>query len=140
MSHAVSPLPRVLLEERPAAAALLCGDGAHPDLAGEALLYPWQSGTLALLRLAGLPEDGLYPLHIHREGTCRTGGDVPFHCAGPRQAPGEVQLAPVLGCGGAAFSVCYTGRFTPDQVLGRTLVLHAPQGAGRLACGVVGPP
>lgn len=140
MSHSQIPLPQVLLEEAPAAAALLCGDGAHPELAGEILLYPWQSGTLAVLRLVGLPEDGLYTPHIHREGACHTGGDIPFYCAGARQEPDVIQLAPALGCGGTAFSVCYTGHFTPEQVMGRALVLHAPDGAGRLACGVIGLP
>ena len=138
MSHSSIPLPQVLLGGKPPAAALLCGDGAHPELAGEALLYPWQSGTLAVLRLVGLPQDGLYALHIHREGACRTGGDVPFYCAGARQEPDAVQLAPALGCGGTAFSICYTGHFTPEQVLGRSLVIHGPEGTGRLACGVIG--
>ena len=132
-----SPLPRVLLEGQPAASALLRGDGAHPALMGEALFYPWQTGTLAVLRVAGLPEDGLYPLHIHRNGNCRTGGDVPFYCAGMRQASGYSQLAPVLGYGGTAFSVCYTGHFTPEQIVGRALVHQAVRPADRVACGVI---
>ena len=46
-------LPRVLLEGRPAARALLRGSDAHPFLRGEALFYPWQGGSLLLVRAVG---------------------------------------------------------------------------------------
>ena len=46
MADALCRLPRVLLDGRPAARALLCGSNAHPGLRGEALFYPYQDGTL----------------------------------------------------------------------------------------------
>ena len=83
MADALCRLPRVLLDGRPAARALLCGSNAHPGLRGEALFYPYQDGTLLLIRALGLPGDGFYACHIHALGDCCTGGDVAFHCAGP---------------------------------------------------------
>ena len=65
MADALCRLPRVLLDGRPAARALLCGSNAHPGLRGEALFYPYQDGTLLLIRALGLPGDGFYACHIH---------------------------------------------------------------------------
>ena len=151
MADALCRLPRVLLDGRPAARALLCGSNAHPGLRGEALFYPYQDGTLLLIRALGLPGDGFYACHIHALGDCCTGGDVAFHCAGPhydpegREHPNHAGDLPVLlSSGGRALSLVYTGRFQPGQVLGRSVVLHAlpddyrsqPTGAAgaRMAC------
>ena len=156
MADALCRLPRVLLDGRPAARALLCGSNAHPGLRGEALFYPYQDGTLLLIRALGLPWDGFYACHIHALGDCCTGGDVAFHCAGPhydpegREHPNHAGDLPVLlSSGGRALSLVYTGRFQPGQVLGRSVVLHAlpddyrsqPTGAAgsRIACGVISP-
>ena len=73
MADALCRLPRVLLDGRPAARALLCGSNAHPGLRGEALFYPYQDGTLLLIRALGLPGDGFYACHIHALGDCCTG-------------------------------------------------------------------
>ena len=145
------PLPRALLEGVPTGKALLRGGDAHPDLWGEVLFYPWQEGSLTLTRLLGLPRDGLWQLQIHAIGNCSTGGDVSFFSAGPAfELPGLSRplpaglLSPLLSSGGKAFSLCYSGRFRPQQVLGRTVVLHPPALAGvpsegRVACGIIRP-
>ena len=116
MADALCRLPRVLLDGRPAARALLCGSNAHPGLRGEALFYPYQDGTLLLIRALGLPGDGFYACHIHALGDCCTGGDVAFHCAGPhydpegREHPNHAGDLPVLlSSGGRALSLVYTG-------------------------------
>ena len=136
MADALCRLPRVLLDGRPAARALLCGSNAHPGLRGEALFYPYQDGTLLLIRALGLPGDGFYACHIHALGDCCTGGDVAFHCAGPhydpegREHPNHAGDLPVLlSSGGRALSLVYTGRFQPGQVLGRCGLSRA-----RMAC------
>lgn len=112
MADALCRLPRVLLDGRPAARALLCGSNAHPGLRGEALFYPYQDGTLLLIRALGLPGDGFYACHIHALGDCCTGGDVAFHCAGPhydpegREHPNHAGDLPVLlSSGGRALRV-----------------------------------
>ena len=154
MNRAHSPLPQVLLEGVPALRAVLRGNGDYPGLLGEVLLYPWQEGTLLVTRAAGLPRDGFFALHIHTLGCCRTGGDIPFYCAGghfdPQQQPhpdhaGDLPV--LLSHRGRAFSVTFTGRFRPEEVLGRSVVLHespddyrsqpAGDAGGRIACGVI---
>lgn len=149
-------VPRVLLEGVPAARAQLRGDGAHPALRGEVLFYPYQEGSLLVIRVLGLPRDGFFALHIHALGDCATGGDLSFHCAGGHYNPAGTphpdhagDLPVLLSSGGRAFAVTYTGRFMPAQVLGRSVVLHAgpddyrsqPAGdsGGRIACGRIEP-
>lgn len=156
MSCVFAPLPQVLTGSPPAARASILGGDANPSLRGEALFYPYQGGSLVLIRALGLPGDGFFACHIHACGDCRSGGDIAFHRAGPHYNPGlrphpehAGDLPVLLACGGRAFSLNYTGRFRPEQVLGRAVVLHAlpddyrsqPTGraGGRIACGVILP-
>ena len=149
-------LPRPLVEGQPAARALIRGDSAHPALLGEVLFYPYQEGSLLLVRAAGLPGDGIFGFHIHEFGDCCTGGDIPFYCAGAHYNPAGLShpdhagdLPVLLSSGGRAFTIFYTGRFRPYQVLGRSVVIHdapddyrsqpAGQSGNRIACGVVEP-
>lgn len=130
-------LPQALLEGSFTAQALLRGDGAHPQLLGEVFFFPWQSGALVLARLTGLPEDGLYTLHVHAAGACQTGGDIPFYRAGPRHRPGPHTAVPALASGGSALSLQYAAGLVPEELTGRSLVLHRGMDAGRIACGVI---
>lgn len=149
-----SPLPRALTEGPPTARALLRGGGASPDLRGEVLFYPYQGGTLLLTRVFALPRDGFFGFHIHTLGDCCDGGDIPFHCAGDHYNPHAAahpdhagDLPVLLSSRGRALAVCYTGRFRPEEVVGRSVVLHAapddyrtqPSGdsGGRIACGTI---
>lgn len=127
----ILPCPRSCWRASRPLRAVLRGNGAYPGLLGEVLLYPWQEGTLLVTRAAGLPRDGFFALHIHTLGCCRTGGDIPFYCAGghfdPQQQPhpdhaGDLPV--LLSHRGRAFSVTFTGRFRPEEVLGRSVVLH----------------
>ncbi len=121
MADALCRLPRVLLDGRPAARALLCGSNAHPGLRGEALFYPYQDGTLLLIRALGLPGDGFYACHIQALGDCCTGGDVAFHCAGPHYDPEGREPEPrgrspvLLSSGGRALSSCIPAGFSPGR-------------------------
>lgn len=142
------PIPAALLKGPPAAQALLRGDGAHPRLRGEALFYPFGAGTLLLVRILGLPRDGFFALHIHQQGDCRTGGDLPFHRAGGHYNPGGLphpdhagDLPVILSSGGRALALFYTGRFRPGQVVGRSMVLHdGPDDYRTQPAGDSGPP
>ena len=122
MADALCRLPRVLLDGRPAARALLCGSNAHPGLRGEALFYPYQDGTLLLIRALGLPGDGFYACHIHALGDCCTGGDVAFHCAGPhydpegREHPNHAGISPSCSPAAAGRSPsCIPAGFSPGR-------------------------
>ena len=86
MADALCRLPRVLLDGRPAARALLCGSNAHPGLRGEALFYPYQDGTLLLIRALGLPGTAFMPATFTRSATAAPGRRG-LHCAGPHYDP-----------------------------------------------------
>ena len=149
------PLPYALERPPAARAGLRGGDGA-PGLWGECLFYPFLGGSLLMLRAVGLPRDGFFALHLHTGSSCATGGDIPFHQAGGHYDPAGVphpdhagDLPVLLSHRGMAYAMFYTGRFTPAQAVGRTLVIHdrpddyRTQPAGdsgtRIACGLVRP-
>lgn len=140
----------------PTAYARFSGDAAHPSLQGEALFYSYgQTGTLVIVRAAGLPPSRFLALHIHTAGSCMSGGDIAFAHAGGHYNPSgrahphhSGDLPPILSTEtGTALLAVYTDRFTPEEVIGRTVVIHAQpddfrsQPAGdsgaRIACGVV---
>lgn len=147
-------MPRILVEGQPAARALLHGDDGHPALAGEVLFYPYQEGSLLLVRVSGLPRDGFFGFHIHQYADCCVGGDMPFHCAGGHYNPRETphpdhagDLPVLLSSDGRAYTIFYTGRFRPDEVAGRAVVIHdrpddyrsqpAGDSGNRIACGEI---
>lgn len=147
------PLPYVL-ERPPAARALLHGSPAYPQLQGEVLFYPFLNGSLLLTRVVGLPGSSFFGFHLHEHGDCCTGGDSAFSCAGGHwsmvSAPHPEHsgdLPALLADQGLAFSLVYTGRFTPEQAVGRAVIIHdqpddyhtQPSGnsGSRIACGVI---
>ena len=139
----------------PTARALLRGDPSHPQLIGEVLFSPYGRGTLVVARLLGLPKPGFLGFHIHEKGDCSTGGDVAFSGAGGHYDPHGVphpwhagDLPPILSLAdGTALMAVYTDRFTPSDVIGRSVVVHDlpddlhSQPAGnsgmRIACGLI---
>ena len=125
-------LPRVLLERPPAALALLRGDNAYPALMGEVLFYSYHAGCLLLIRAAGMPEDGIFPLSLHTNGDCSTGGDLAFCPAGPTLAA----LPPLLFCAGRAWAACALETLPAGALTGRSVVLCHWDGR-RIACGAV---
>lgn len=139
----------------PTAQAILQGDEAHPNLRGEVLFCPYGSGTLVIARVVGLPVPGFLGFHIHAVGSCANGGDTPFSAAGGHYDPRDVphpwhsgDLPPLLSSvQGTALLEVYTDRFRPEEVVGRSVIVHEraddfhtqPSGdsGARLACGVI---
>ena len=137
----------------PAAVVCIRGDEDHPNLRGRAELVPCCGGTMVNIGVRGLPESatGFFALHIHEGETCggaafsRTGGHFnPKGEAHPRHAG---DLPPLLSCCGRAYLSVYTSRFRPEDVIGKTLVIHSgpddfkTQPAGdagnKIACGMI---
>lgn len=46
----------------------------------------------------------------------------PKNCPHPEHAG---DLPPLLSCNGFAFQIFYTDRFVPEEVLGKTIIVHA---------------
>lgn len=121
----------------PEALARIRGSQSYPALSGTALFYPFWDGTLVFVYLTGLPaskeicEAKLCAFHIHEGESCSGTLENPFSDAGshfnPDNCPhpqhaGDLPL--LLSNHGTAFQILYTDRFTPQQVLGKTAIVH----------------
>lgn len=150
---------------RPVAAAELHGSHLAPRIRGIVRFYPAHSGTMVSIVVSGLPElrlsedpkkrVGPFAFHIHEGGACGSPRPPePFRAAGghynPKNRPHPLHagdLPTVYPNRGYANMTVYTDRFRPDEVIGRTAMLHIrpddyhSQPAGnageRIACGVI---
>lgn len=158
-----------ILRRRPQAYARMRGREDYSTISGNVRFYQLRYSVLVDVRLQGLPNrntpcDGpIFALHIHEgsacanrqclSGRCPQGSDPfadagthfnPYGCPHPYHAG---DLPPLFGVNGVAFSAFLTDRFTVDEILGRTVIIHAdpddfmtqPSGnAGeKLACGEI---
>ena len=103
------------------------------------------------VEVSGLPTAGFFGFHIH-EGTSCAGEGFPdtlghynqLNMLHPMHAG---DLPPLLSAGGRAYMEVLTNRFTVDQTIGKTVVIHSmpddfnSQPAGnsgkKIACGVI---
>lgn len=144
----------------PQAVAVLRGGNGYPGVSGTAWFQQQEKGVLVTVRVQGLPAGDApcggrwFAMHVHSGSTCTgSGADAfadtnghydPNGCPHPDHAG---DLPPLLGCHGVAYCSVLTDRFTLDQVVGRTLIVHAdlddfttqPSGnAGvKIACGAI---
>ena len=140
----------VLPMGKPEAVACVSGEG---KLCGCVKFYAAGCGCLVAAEIRGLPESdtGFFAFHIHEGGDCGgtdfadTGGHFnPEKQAHPRHAG---DLPPLLSDHGTATLLVQTSRFTPGEVIGRTVVIHQnpddfhTQSAGnagrKIACGII---
>ncbi|MGN0977049.1 MAG: superoxide dismutase family protein [Faecousia sp.] len=135
---------------KPEAMACVSGEGR---LRGIVKFYAAACGSLVVAEIRGLPESdtGFFAFHIHEGSDC---GGADFADTGGHFNPGKQEhprhagdLPPLLSKNGTALLEVETARFTPKDVIGRTVVIHEhpddfhtqPAGnAGRkIACGVI---
>lgn len=154
--------PRV---NKPKAIAYINGGKNNPDLLGEARFYSDRTGTKIWIEVYGLPklqdvnnircESGFFGLHIHEGNNCSfVNSENPFPGTGGHYNPDQMQhpfhtgdLPPLLGNNGYAFMVVYTSRFIPEEVIGKSIVIHSgpddfhsqPSGdsGAKIACGQI---
>ncbi len=154
-----------IINKKPISKAELIGGPLAPSINGVVNFYSVHSGTLVVAEVYNLPKTvppkdntpavNPFGFHIHEGNTCEKGDPSdPFKGAmghyNPANMPHPLHAGdmPVLfGNNGYAFLVFYTDRFTPAQIVGRTVIIHQnpddyrSQPAGnagkRLACGVI---
>jgi len=137
----------------PDAVAQIRGGVEAPQLFGCVQFYQENGCVLIVVRLAGLPESetGFFGFHIHQGGSC-SGTDFaetvshynPTVQTHPKHAG---DLPPLLACQGNAYLSVKTDRFSVDEIIGRTVVIHSDpddflsQPAGnagkKIACGEI---
>ena len=143
----------------PVAQAMLHGSLGFPQVSGTVSFYELEQGTAVCADVAGLPEDGpcaagFFGFHIHAGHSCTGNAEDEFADAGahydahgcPHPAHSG-DMPPLPGSSGRAWLAFLTDRFAADEVIGRTVIVHAhaddltmqPSGGSgaRIACGVI---
>lgn len=149
-----------LFRRCPQAYANIIGSSYYSGISGMTRFYQSNYGVIVVTEISGLPmtnnwcESPIFAFHIHEGGECAGGADDPFaktkshynpnFCLHPYHAG---DMPPLFGAGGYAFSVFLTDRFTTDEIVGKTVVIHRspddfhtqPSGAAgeKIACGVI---
>ena len=147
---------------RPTAFAKIKGSDAYPEIIGTARFYSLREGVLVSVMIRGLPQNAnacqspIYAVHIHSGNSCSGNQTDPFanalthynpkNCAHPYHAG---DMPPIFDAGGVGFSEFLTNRFTLDEIIGKTIVIHSspddfttqPSGNSgtKIACGVIKP-
>lgn len=126
-----------LTENDPEASAIMKGSPMYSRLSGKVLFYPFWHGTLVYAGISGLPSASdpcgarMCAFHIHEGRTCSGTITSPFANAGEHFNPGNCShpehagdLPLLLSAHGIALLLTYTDRFTPKEVIGRTVIIH----------------
>ncbi len=146
-----------LSENRPDAIALIKGNHDNPMLQGMVKFFKTPVGGIMIeTQVMGLPNafqlysSRFYGFHIHEKGNCRNNFANTGNHYNPKNLPHPDHagdLPPLMSSQGFAYSIFYTERFTIDEVIGRSIVVHSnaddfttqPSGnAGtKIGCGVI---
>ena len=140
---------------KPNATAHLRGSMRAPSLVGRADFYQKSQGVLIYIHVYGLPKDDnvtdYFALHVHVGESCNgedfaesMGHYNPQNMSHPRHAG---DLPPLLSNNGEAYMSVLTNRFSVNEIVGKTLVIHSgtddfySQPAGnpgiKIACGII---
>ena len=144
----------------PDACARIRGIAKYPAIRGRVCFYSVHGGTVITAEVYGLPEreeqmiGNFFGFHIHEGDACSGDKSDPLKNTGAHYNPkGKAHpdhagdLIPLLSVGGKAWSSFYTGRFYPEDIIGRTVVIHdmpddfhsqpAGDSGEKIACGVI---
>lgn len=144
----------------PEAYAEITGIEAFPEIRGSVSFYEVYDGTIVMAEIYGLPDKdteemgGFYGFHIHGGKSCTgTVEDPLINTEGHLNLSGKEHpyhigdLPPLLSVNGAAWLAVYTGRFHPEDIIGKAVVIHytsddfVTQPAGmsgmKIACGEI---
>lgn len=139
----------------PEAYANIMGSSDYPELKGTVYFYGVHGGTVVVADIKNMPKDDeFHGFHIHEGANCTGTMQEPFINAGKHYNPTNMphpnhigDLPTILASNGIVFSAFYTNRFFPEDVVGRTIIVHEmpddfktqPSGnAGKMiACGEI---
>lgn len=125
----------LLTYERPDAAAWVTGNAAHPRLSGLVKFYRTSyGGVLVEAEIFGLPNitgqgsSNFYAMHIHEFGNCSGNFEKTGSHYNPADQPHPEHagdLLPLLGNQGYAWSAFYDKRFTIEEIIGKSVIIHS---------------
>lgn len=143
--------------EKPAAVAEIKGSRVYGSISGKVEFYATYGGTIVIAEIHGIPEEienDFLGFHIHSGSSCTGNAEDPFADAGLHYNPKNLShpdhagdLPPLLGSKGTAWMAIYTNRFYPEDVIGKTVIIHSkpddfrtqPSGDSgvKIACGEI---
>lgn len=121
------------MQTMPEAYAKIKGSAAYPDIEGMVYFFGVHGGTFVSVEVRGLPGDSsFHGFHIHAGEECSGTPEEPFKNADGHYNPENTEhpnhagdMPPLLSNRGIALSSFYTGRFYPEDIIGKTVILHA---------------
>lgn len=151
---------RAVLKRPPDAAAHIFGSDDYPQIEGDVRFYQTNHAVVVAAEANGLPApeprcaSPVFGFHIHSGGVCGGNKSDPFADAlthyDPHGCPHPYHagdLPPLFGCGGHAFMLFITDRFSVTEIIGKTVIIHSmpddftsqPSGNSgvKIACGVI---
>lgn len=143
--------------EKPVAGARIAGSEKYKTISGRVDFYDTYGGTIVVAKIWGVPKEfgnNFLGFHIHEGGFCTGNADDLFADTGQHYNPQDKShpehagdLPPLLVSKGSAWMAVYTDRFYPEDVIGRTVVIHSkpddfrtqPSGDSgeKIACGEI---
>ena len=140
--------------KRPDAVARIAGGEEVPQLTGCVRFYQENGCVMIVAEISGLPrgsETGFFGFHIHQGRECSgvgfSGTEGHYNPLGRGHPEHAGDLPPLLWCKGNAYLSVKTDRFSVNEIIGRTVVIHSnpddfhTQPAGnagkKIACGVI---
>ncbi len=148
------------LQKAPHAQARVRGGQAYSRIRGRVDFYQTDLGVIVLAEVDGLPlgieacNSPVFGFHIHEGSKCLGNAEDPFAEAGTHYNPKNClhpyhagDLPPLFGNNGYALQVFLSNRFTVEEIVGKTIIIHSkpddfttqPSGnAGdKIACGEI---
>lgn len=136
------------------AVARIVGGEEAPQLCGCIRFYQENGCVLIVAEISGLPrgsETGFFGFHIHQGRDCSgagfSGTEGHYNLLGQGHPEHAGDLPPLLWCKGNAYLSVRTDRFSVDEIIGWTVVIHSDpddfhtQPAGnagkKIACSVI---
>jgi Cu/Zn superoxide dismutase len=149
-----------VLKSSPNAYAVVKGGQSFPDINGMVFFYQLTDGALVIAQVNGLPQvEGncavnVFGFHIHEGRSCDGTPEFPFASSGPHYNPKSCphpahagDLPPLFGNHGYAFMAVITNRFSVNEIVGRTVIVHgspddfttqpAGNSGAKIACGQI---
>lgn len=147
-------------QSKPDAYAQIKGGPLAPCIKGTIYLYQLEEGVYLKAYITGIPNmnnesSSFHGFHIHELGDCSVGDEKnPFTKAKSHYNPTNVShpmhagdLPPILSSDGIGILSVFTNRFTVNEVIGKSFILHegyddftsqpAGNAGARWACGVI---
>ncbi len=160
MRKKLRELLETIIVSSPEAWAKILGSSQYPNVHGQVGFYPAWGGSLIVVELMGLPNPSqvcrqpIFGFHVHAGSQCTGNTNDPFADANGHFNPDDCfhpehagDLPPIFGADGYGLSIFFTNRFAPEELIGRTLILHGmtddfttqPSGNSgiKIACGAI---